>query len=154
MLKRTWRASTMPQSSSPKHLIALFCLIANSLIHASPVAISRLRDSNDVDRQSLSPGLGAPALIATESIRYMDKVDEISHLRHRQLPATNAPKTDQNEASSQLAGGTKVAGPVIFPYFVSVGANHTKLMCGATLVAPDLVITAARCHGRVNLEHH
>jgi len=145
MRKGTRRASTMARSSSPLPLAALFCLIASSLIHASPATTSRLGDSNKVDSQSLSPVLGAPVLIATESIRYMGKVDEVSHLRHRQLPATNAPQTDQNEVSSQLAGGTKVAGPDVFPYFVSVGANHTKLMCAATLVAADLVITAARC---------
>lgn len=54
--------------------------------------------------------------------------------------------TSVNEIQSQIIGGVAVDSPNAFPFFVSVGSGATVL-CGGSLVAPDVFLTAAHCTG-------
>ena len=46
----------------------------------------------------------------------------------------------------QIIGGTTVVGPSVYPFFASIASGATEL-CGGSLVAPDLILTAAHCNG-------
>ena len=45
---------------------------------------------------------------------------------------------------SQIIGGTFVLSPYVYPFYSSIYYGATEL-CGATLVAPDLLLTAGHC---------
>ena len=57
------------------------------------------------------------------------------------------PQHLRRDLTNRIVGGT-VASPTRYPYFTIVELSFTnigKLSCGASLIAPDIVLTAAHC---------
>lgn len=85
-----------------------------------------------------------------------------THVRHRNLQnqrgssSTINPSSRNSSSSSswnttsvlgrdKIIGGHDVVAPGIFPYFSSVSSYRIKDICGGSLVAPDMILTAGHC---------
>jgi len=62
----------------------------------------------------------------------------------RMLQDFNFTNTSIVGSDPKIIGGTSVSGPHLYPFFASI-TSMDKFICGATLVAPDLLLTAGHC---------
>lgn len=62
----------------------------------------------------------------------------------RILQESNFTNTSIVGSDPKIIGGTSVSGPHLYPFFASI-TSWDRFICGATLVAPDLLLTAGHC---------
>jgi len=63
------------------------------------------------------------------------------------LAGIQASSADSSLRSRNLIVGGSTAPPNRYPYFVALKDNNREIQCGGSLIAPDIVLTAAHCRG-------
>jgi len=73
------------------------------------------------------------------------------------LSAAQLVSSDMNAAAAAAAAtpqqyivnGVDPTSPARYPYLVSLGLSRSDHSCGATLIAPDILLSAAHCNGSI-----
>jgi V8-like Glu-specific endopeptidase len=70
--------------------------------------------------------------------------------QHQQLRSSSQSQQEQEERNL-IIGGYQVSSKERFPYYVALLDANNEIQCGGTLIAPDIVLTAAHCKKYVPL---
>ena len=76
--------------------------------------------------------------------------------QHQQLRSSSSQPQLQSSQQEQeernlIIGGYQVSSKERFPYYVALLDANNEIQCGGTLIAPDIVLTAAHCKKYVPL---
>jgi V8-like Glu-specific endopeptidase len=108
-----------------------------------PTKMSRRREKS---RRRLFVSLLIPSTFVAASSADVRTVNNINQRHLRRTPDYHPMIDDDNTISPRIINGRKVDhASDRFPYFVSLRDNYDYHLCGGTLIAPDIVLTAAHC---------
>ena len=69
----------------------------------------------------------------------------------QQLRSQSSSQSSQEQERNLIIGGYQVSSKERFPYYVALLDANNEIQCGGTLIAPDIVLTAAHCKKYVTL---
>jgi trypsin len=104
---------------------------------------ARLKVSVRTAAASAHPENQEPSSFHSQTLRQLSTATNTTKRQH--IYESNS-ASNPNYIEPQIIGGSAVTSASTYPYFVSVGAGAMDL-CGGSLVAPNVFLTAAHCAG-------
>ncbi len=124
--------------------------LAHALCFAAPFLSLALADTTSVagsgiDAETKRGLRGASLTQRDEGEQSLSSLERITYrfLKHKVKHHKNRNNADAASAEPEIIGGT-AAQPGQYPYFTTV-ISSSQWICGAALVAPDMLITAGHC---------